>query len=374
MAANDTTLAPSSRRSRSVEVEVAVVADGDPAQLDAELVDQLVPRDDVGVVLELGEHDGVAGPQVGPAPRLGHQVERLGGVLGEHDLAVGAGADEAGDLGPGALERGGGLLGDEVDAPVDVGVGRARSSARWRRARPGASATCWPSRGRRAAARAPRRSRIGKSFLMRSTSSSVGGRGSGCGHGVVASDCDSWCRLGCGAPALVALALEPLGQLGAAAVDDAAVDEDVDPVGLQVVEQALVVGDDQDAQLGTVLAHLIDTVGHDLERVDVEAGVGLVEDGDLGLEDGHLQDLVALLLAAREALVEVAVGERRVHVEPLHPVHDRQPQLEHRQVDALAGRQRLAQEVDDRDARDRPGGTGRRGRCRPCPARRCPSR
>ena len=103
---------------------------------------------------------------------------------------------------------------------------------------------------------------------------------------------------------------------------------------------------------GRSRAHLLHALGHDLQGVDVEAGVGLVEDGDLGLEDRHLEDLVALLLAAGEALVEVAVGEGRVHVEPLHPLHDRQAQLEHRQVDALAGRQRLAQEVDDRDARD----------------------
>ena len=70
---------------------------------------------------------GVAGAQVGPSPGLGDQVERLGGVLGEHDLALGAGADEAGDLGPGALERRGGLLGDGVHAAVDVGVGSSRS-------------------------------------------------------------------------------------------------------------------------------------------------------------------------------------------------------------------------------------------------------
>ena len=121
-------------------------------------------------------------------------------------------------------------------------------------------------------------------------------------------------------------------------------------VGLEVVEQALVVGDGEDAELGPVAPHLLHALGHDLEGVDVEAGVGLVEDGDLGLEDRHLEDLVALLLAAGEALVEVPVGEGRVHVEALHPLHDRQPQLEHRQVDALAGRQGLAQEVDDRHA------------------------
>ena len=59
-----------------------------------------------------------------PAPRLaaphelGHQVEALGGVLGEDDLVGRRGADEAGDLAPGALHRVGGLLGERVDAAV----------------------------------------------------------------------------------------------------------------------------------------------------------------------------------------------------------------------------------------------------------------
>ena len=178
------------------------------------------------------------------------------------------------------------------------------------------------------------RSRMGKSLRMRATSSSV--------------------RVSAirPPPRLVALGLELLGQLGPAAVDDAAVDQDVHAVGRQLAEQALVVGDEHDAEAGPVLADLLDAAGHRAQGVDVEAGVGLVEDGQLGLEDGHLQDLVALLLAAGEALVEVAVGEGRVHAEPLHPVHDGQAQLEHGQVDALAGRQRLAQELDDRDAGD----------------------
>ena len=60
-------------------------------------------------------------------------------------------------------------------------------------------------------------------------------------------------------------------------------------------------------------AHPVDALGHDPQRVDVEAGVGLVEDRDLRLEQLELQDLVPLLLAAGEALVDVAVGERRVH-------------------------------------------------------------
>ena len=157
MAAKPTTLAPSTQAVEVGEVEVAVGADRDPAQLDAELGGEQVPRDDVGVVLELGEHDGVAGPEVGAAPGLGHEVERLGGVLGEDDLAGCAGADEAGDLRAGALERGGGLLGDEVDAAVHVGVGRARSTCSHRVEHgAAASARWWPSRGRRGACRGPR--------------------------------------------------------------------------------------------------------------------------------------------------------------------------------------------------------------------------
>ena len=82
-------------------------------------------------------------------------------------------------------------------------------------------------------------------------------------------------------------------------------------------------------------------------------GVGLVEDGDLGFEHGHLQDLVALLLAAREPLVQVAVGERRVHAEALHPLHEGDADLEDRHVvDALPGAHRLAEERAHGDARD----------------------
>src|SRR5918993_639889 len=94
---------------------------------------------------------------------------------------------------------------------------------------------------------------------------------------------------------LVALGLELLGELDAAARDDPAVDEDVDVVRL---------------------------------------------------------DLVALLLAAGEALVQVAVAEGRIDPEPLHPLHRGYAQLEHRQVDALARGQRLAEELDDRDSGD----------------------
>ena len=99
-------------------------------------------------------------------------------------------------------------------------------------------------------------------------------------------------------------------------MDDAAVPHDVDAVGDDVVEEALVVGDDEEARVRA--AHGVDAFGDDAERVDVEAGVGLVEDGVLRLEHHQLEDLAALLLAAGEAFVDEAGGELPVHLEGVH--------------------------------------------------------
>jgi hypothetical protein len=76
------------------------------------------------------------------------------------------------------------------------------------------------------------------------------------------------------------------------------------------------VGDQQGANARG--AHLVDALADDPQRVDVEAGVGLVEDRDLGTKQLQLQDLVPLLLPAREALVDVAVGEGLVDAELGH--------------------------------------------------------
>ena len=69
------------------EVEALIGGERDPAELDAALGGEDVPRHDVGVVLEVAEHDGVAGLQVGACPRVRDEVDRLGGVAREHDLA-----------------------------------------------------------------------------------------------------------------------------------------------------------------------------------------------------------------------------------------------------------------------------------------------
>ena len=83
------------------------------------------------------------------------------------------------------------------------------------------------------------------------------------------------------------------------------------------MQDALVVGDDQHAHVGA-LGDRVDALGDGVERVDVEPGVGLVEHGELGLLERHLEDLHALLLAAGEAVVDVAARELLRHVRELH--------------------------------------------------------
>ena len=116
-------------------------------------------------------------------------------------------------------------------------------------------------------------------------------------------------------PAVAAL-LEQLDQLGAALLDDPPVVHHVHEVGLHQMEDALVVGDDQDPHLGP--GELADALGHGAQGVDVEAGVGLVEDGELGPQHRELEDLHSLLLAAREAVVQVAARELAGDVHQLH--------------------------------------------------------
>ena len=85
--------------------------------------------------------------------------------------------------------------------------------------------------------------------------------------------------------------------------------------GTDVVEHLLIVGNHYGAGVG--LAELIESLGHDAEGVDVETGVGLVQDGELRLEHGHLEYLIALALSAAEALVDTAAGELAVHAHHL---------------------------------------------------------
>ena len=104
-------------------------------------------------------------------------------------------------------------------------------------------------------------------------------------------------------------------QVLAARLDDPAIEQDVDPVGDDVVEQALIVSDDDHGARRR--AQGVDAVCDGLERVDVQPRVGLVQDGELRLEHRHLEDLVALLFAAGKALVDGTVQQPLLELDEL---------------------------------------------------------
>ncbi len=153
---------------------------------------------------------------------------------------------------------------------------------------------------------------------------------------------------------VIALALQPFDQLDAALQHDSAVHQDVHELGLHVVEDPLVVGDDQRAE-ALLVVQTLDTLGDGAQRVDVETRIGLVEDRHVGSQHRHLQDLRALLLAAGEAVIEVARGEGFVDVEQLDRVLQLGAELLDLDRFVALGVDRHPQEVRDRHAGDRHG-------------------
>ena len=109
-------------RREGIHVEPPLGVDRRPVDGGPGALGELLPGNDVRVVLHLGQDDAVAGTDVGVAPRPGDEVDRLGGVADEDHLAAVSGADVAGDCRPGALVRRGRLGRERVRAAVDVGV------------------------------------------------------------------------------------------------------------------------------------------------------------------------------------------------------------------------------------------------------------
>ena len=105
-----------------VHVQAPFNVEGHELEVGVPLLRQQLPGDQVGVVLQLGQHDRVRAADVAAAPGVGHQVDGLGGVADEDDLAPIGGVDEAGDLVPRALVGRRGLLAEGVDAAMHVGA------------------------------------------------------------------------------------------------------------------------------------------------------------------------------------------------------------------------------------------------------------
>ena len=102
--------------------EVARVVHRRDPQLRSGLLADDLPGDDVGVVLHLADEDLVSRPDVRAGPRLCDEVDGFRRAPEEDHLALGGRLQEVAYLGTRALVRCRRLLGQRVDAPVDVRV------------------------------------------------------------------------------------------------------------------------------------------------------------------------------------------------------------------------------------------------------------
>ena len=111
-------------RPQGIELDLTLRGNRGEQHLGAGHAGHDLPRHDVGVVLHLGDHDLVALAQLARTPRPGHQVDGLGGVLGEHQRLARV-VDEARSRCAPGLKAIGGLCRHLVHATVHVGVGLA---------------------------------------------------------------------------------------------------------------------------------------------------------------------------------------------------------------------------------------------------------
>ena len=109
-------------RGELVAPQPAVVVDVHDHEGRADLLGELLPGHEVRVVLEHRRDDHVAGADVLAPPGVHDQIQALGGIAAEDDLAGLRRVDELGDLLAGALEERRCPLAELIDAPMDVGV------------------------------------------------------------------------------------------------------------------------------------------------------------------------------------------------------------------------------------------------------------
>src|SRR4051794_1522173 len=134
---------------------------------------------------------------------------------------------------------------------------------------------------------------------------------------------------------------------------DAPLRKHVHHVRHDIIEQALVVRDDHEGAVGG--AQSVNALGDYLEGIDVEPGIGLVEHAQPRLQQRHLQNFVALFLAAGKPDIDTAA--EHVLVDPelardlVHALHE----LGHQEFGLAA---RLALRVERRAQEGHGGNAG----------------
>ena len=115
--------------------------------------------------------------------------------------------------------------------------------------------------------------------------------------------------------AIIAVCFKFQREVFAAGFDDATVRHHMNVVGDDVVQQALIMRDDELS--GVRAFEFIHPAADDFERVNVQTGICFVEDGELGFEDRHLENLSALLFAAGETFVHGTLERSEEHTSEL---------------------------------------------------------
>ena len=106
----------------ALHVEFAAVGDSRNAKLDAVIVPQKLPGDDIVLVLHLRDHHRLTGLHDAAPIAVDNEVHRLGAVAGEDDLVARTGVHEARHGVARRLESLGGALAHPMRAAMDVGV------------------------------------------------------------------------------------------------------------------------------------------------------------------------------------------------------------------------------------------------------------
>src|SRR3989338_2053180 len=150
----------------------------------------------------------------------------------------------------------------------------------------------------------------------------------------------------------VAVLLDIFCQSARAALDNLALVHDVDAVGLNPAEDAVVVRDEKDGD--AALSGFGYLSGDELQSVDVEARIYLVDDDAFRRKERELKYLHFFLFPARKAFVNRAREELVGHVQRLCRVFDILPEVRHFETFWLGEfARRNSEEIGHRDARDR---------------------
>ena len=113
---------PREKRFVGVQIQQAGFGHRDEIQFDAALRLKHVPRDEVRVVLHLGQDDKVTGFEVRTRPCVSDQVDRFSGIARVNDLSSMRRIDELRDLLTRSFVQRGRLFGKGVHAAVNIGV------------------------------------------------------------------------------------------------------------------------------------------------------------------------------------------------------------------------------------------------------------